>query len=193
MALTSTPILTRSTSMPELSDLGYKTLPRNFARSVSLLDVTTPIVGTAEPQNPDGVSSGPSMLETEEPKSITESKSEKRKHSTKKSNKISNDKKAAFHFAAVAGAVTIGAALAPFTLGFSLLPTVFVVMFGNASALAMYGGSQFVVDDQEKKKPEQERKPVTSELTQDKPFPLLSPLPRPKSTKEILLITVSTL
>ena len=42
--------------------------------------------------------------------------------------------------------------LAPFTLGFSLLPTVFVVMYGNASAIAMYGGSQFVAGDKEKKK-----------------------------------------
>lgn len=33
--------------------------------------------------------------------------------------------------------------LAPFTGGLSLLPTAFVVLFGNASALAMYGGSEF--------------------------------------------------
>lgn len=47
--------------------------------------------------------------------------------------------------AAIAGATTLGAVLAPFTGGLSLLPTAFVVLFGNASALAMYGGSEFVL------------------------------------------------
>ncbi|EJG1691858.1 hypothetical protein BWH96_RS14805, partial [Vibrio parahaemolyticus] len=60
-----------------------------------------------------------------------------------KSNKYNNKTKAKTHLAAIAGATTLGAVLAPFTGGLSLLPTAFVVLFGNASALAMYGGSEF--------------------------------------------------
>ncbi len=60
-----------------------------------------------------------------------------------KSNKYNNKTKARTHLAAIAGATTLGAVLAPFTGGLSLLPTAFVVLFGNASALAMYGGSEF--------------------------------------------------
>ncbi|HHG3069449.1 TPA: hypothetical protein ACPVW7_004582, partial [Vibrio parahaemolyticus] len=60
-----------------------------------------------------------------------------------KSNKYNHKTKAKTHLAAIAGATTLGAVLAPFTGGLSLLPTAFVVLFGNASALAMYGGSEF--------------------------------------------------
>ncbi|MGW7678699.1 hypothetical protein ACWGP3_20565 [Shewanella oncorhynchi] len=188
MALTPIPTLTRSTSMPELSRLGHETLPRNLTRSASLLDVSTPTPCSTEPQNPDVISSAPSMLEAGEPKSISESKPDKRKKSSKKSNKISTEKKAMLHLAAVTGAVTIGAALAPFTLGFSLLPTVFVVMYGNASAMAMYGGSQFVTGEQEKKKTEPKR--TASTPTPDTaskhpfPFPPLAALPRPNDSTD---------
>ncbi len=190
MALT--PALTRSTSLPELSRLGNETLPRNLARSASLLDVTTPTLGTVEPQNPDGISSAPSILESGARESSAEPKSnakpKKIKESTKKSNKISTEKKAMLHLAAVTGAVTIGAALAPFTLGFSLLPTVFVVMYGNASAMAMYGGSQFVTGEQEKKQPEPKRaaSTPTPHMASKHPFPFppLAALPRPNDSKD---------
>ncbi|HHL2502293.1 TPA: hypothetical protein ACQ301_004423 [Yersinia enterocolitica] len=63
------------------------------------------------------------------------------------SNVIHNDKKAVGHIVTLSLASLIGIVLAPFTGGISLLPTAFVVLFGNSSALAMYGGSQFFVDD----------------------------------------------
>ncbi|MCU8034832.1 hypothetical protein, partial [Shewanella sp. SM102] len=91
--------------------------------------------------------------------------------------------------AAIAGAVTIGTVLAPFTLGFSLLPTVFVVMYGNASAIAMYGGSQFVAGDKEKKKAPLEPPKVDApkDLPTKRPFhlPPLAELPEPKHTEDV--------
>ncbi|EKN4037951.1 hypothetical protein ACX1HO_21990 [Yersinia enterocolitica] len=63
------------------------------------------------------------------------------------SNSISNDKKAVGHIVTLSLASLIGIVLAPFTGGISLLPTAFVVLFGNSSALAMYGGSKFFLDD----------------------------------------------
>ncbi|MCU8062165.1 hypothetical protein L5L91_15605, partial [Shewanella sp. SM55] len=91
--------------------------------------------------------------------------------------------------AAIAGAVTIGTVLAPFTLGFSLLPTVFVVMYGNASAIAMYGGSQFVAGDKEKKKAPLEPPKVDApkDLPTKRPFhlPSLAELPEPKHTEDV--------
>ncbi|MCU8087385.1 hypothetical protein L5L94_08255 [Shewanella sp. SM21] len=102
---------------------------------------------------------------------------------------MSTEKKAKFHLAAIAGAVTIGTVLAPFTLGFSLLPTVFVVMYGNASAIAMYGGSQFVAGDKEKKKAPLEPPKVDApkDLPTKRPFhlPSLAELPEPKHTEDV--------
>ncbi|WP_375539964.1 hypothetical protein [Shewanella sp. DC2-4] len=102
---------------------------------------------------------------------------------------MSTEKKAKFHLAAIAGAVTIGTVLAPFTLGFSLLPTVFVVMYGNASAIAMYGGSQFVTGDKEKKKAPFEPPKVDApkDLPTKRPFhlPPLAELPEPKHTEDV--------
>ncbi|MBW3533550.1 hypothetical protein KO531_21985, partial [Shewanella sp. NKUCC06_TVS] len=181
------PALTRSTSMPELSRLDCEALPRNIARSTSLLDVRAPTLRSAEPQIPESVSTAPSILETEEPHSKVKPK--KIKESTKKSNRVSTEKKAKFHLAAIAGAVTIGTVLAPFTLGFSLLPTVFVVMYGNASAIAMYGGSQFVAGDKEKKKAPLEPPKVDApkDLPTKRPFhlPSLAELPEPKHTEDV--------
>ncbi|MBW3527268.1 hypothetical protein KO533_11945, partial [Shewanella sp. NKUCC05_KAH] len=181
------PALTRSTSMPELLRLDREALPRNIARSTSLLDVRAPTLRSAEPQTPESVSTAPSILETEEPHS--KAKPKKIKESTKKSNRVSTEKKAKFHLAAIAGAVTIGTVLAPFTLGFSLLPTVFVVMYGNASAIAMYGGSQFVAGDKEKKKAPLEPPKVDApkDLPTKRPFhlPPLAELPEPKHTEDV--------
>ncbi|KAA1195503.1 hypothetical protein [Photorhabdus heterorhabditis] len=61
------------------------------------------------------------------------------------SNSISNKSKAIAHVGTLTLASVIGIALAPFTAGISLLPTAFVVLFGNASAMAMYGGSQYLL------------------------------------------------
>nr|WP_237718808.1 hypothetical protein [Shewanella baltica] len=102
---------------------------------------------------------------------------------------MSTDKKAKFHLAAIAGAVTIGTVLAPFTLGFSLLPTVFVVMYGNASAIAMYGGSQFVAGDKEKKKAPLEPPKIDppKDSSPKRPFhlPPLAELPEPKHKEDV--------
>ncbi|MCS6235357.1 hypothetical protein G3495_09515, partial [Shewanella baltica] len=181
------PELTRSTSMPELPRLDRESLPRNLARSTSLLDVRAPILRSAEPQSPESVSTASSILETEEPHSKVKPK--KIKENTKKSNRVSTDKKAKFHLAAIAGAVTIGTVLAPFTLGFSLLPTVFVVMYGNASAIAMYGGSQFVAGDKEKKKAPLEPPKIDppKDSSPKRPFhlPPLAELPEPKHKEDV--------
>ncbi|WP_229380980.1 hypothetical protein [Shewanella psychropiezotolerans] len=157
--MVSTPGLTRSVSLPSQSSLGNETPRGKLTRSASLLEATTPILGAVEPQSPDGITSVPTILGT----GGTESRQSKK--SSKKSNRVSNDKKAKVHLASIAGAVTLGAVLAPFTGGLSLLPTVFVIMYGNASAITMYGGSEFVVGDKEKKKsesesPKHEDKPV---------------------------------
>ncbi|EJE4701717.1 TPA: hypothetical protein ACN310_004528, partial [Vibrio parahaemolyticus] len=124
-----------------------------------------------EQQLPQALSPSDSCLENEESSSpqqseVKKEQVDKKKKVHKKSNKYSNQTKAKGHLAAIAGATTLGAVLAPFTGGLSLLPTAFVVLFGNASALAMYGGSEFVlgqngpnnqIDD--KKDPEANKQP----------------------------------
>nr|WP_317001932.1 hypothetical protein [Vibrio cholerae] len=103
---------------------------------------------------------------------------EKKKKVHKKSNKYSNHTKAKGHLAAIAGATTLGAVLAPFTGGLSLLPTAFVVLFGNATALAMYGGSEFVLGQQgannqleDKKEPEENKQPEDLVPLPPRPMP----------------------
>ncbi|WP_154124142.1 hypothetical protein [Grimontia hollisae] len=126
---------------------------------------------TGELELPQGVSASDSCLESEdtsraEQSEVKSDQAEKKKKVNKKSNKYSNNTKAKGHLAAIAGATTLGAVLAPFTGGLSLLPTAFVVLFGNATALAMYGGSEFVVGQQgpkdqieDKKEPEEDKQP----------------------------------
>ncbi|HHJ3218457.1 TPA: hypothetical protein ACQJO6_002660 [Vibrio parahaemolyticus] len=95
-----------------------------------------------------------------------------------KSNKYNNKTKAKTHLAAIAGATTLGAVLAPFTGGLSLLPTAFVVLFGNASALAMYGGSEFFLgqnainkeDEPKDKLKEKETPETTLKRTPERPI-----------------------
>ncbi|CAH8242364.1 hypothetical protein VAEKB19_6640017 [Vibrio aestuarianus] len=86
----------------------------------------------------------------------------KRKH--KGSNKFPNKNKAKIHLASVIGATTLGAILAPFTGGLSLLPTAFIVLFGNASALAVYGGSEFPIGNNgpKKEEPKKEEKATSA-------------------------------
>ncbi|WP_229771353.1 hypothetical protein [Vibrio parahaemolyticus] len=69
--------------------------------------------------------------------------------------------------AAIAGATTLGAVLAPFTGGLSLLPTAFVVLFGNASALAMYGGSEFFLGQNAINKEEEPKDKLKEKETPD--------------------------
>nr|ELA9417312.1 hypothetical protein [Vibrio parahaemolyticus] len=138
-----------------------------------------------EQQLPQALSPSDSCLENEESSSPQQSEVKKeqvnkKKKVHKKSNKYSNQTKAKGHLAAIAGATTLGAVLAPFTGGLSLLPTAFVVLFGNASALAMYGGSEFVlgqngpnnkIDD--KKDPEANQQPAENKQPES-----LIPLPQ---------------
>ncbi|EKT64614.1 hypothetical protein [Providencia burhodogranariea] len=70
--------------------------------------------------------------------------------SNKNSNKISNTKKAQGQVILSGLSLAIGAILAPLTGGLSLIPTAFVVFYGNTAALAMYGGSQYFIDDKQK-------------------------------------------
>ncbi|WP_158683075.1 hypothetical protein [Shewanella sp. WE21] len=117
------------------------------------------------------------------PRVKLKSKPQKRKQSTKTSNRFSTEKKAMLHLATLTGVVTIGAALAPFTLGLSLLPTVFVVAYGNAAMLSVYGQSRFVVGDQDKKKdPLEPAKSLDKEELPTRPhFQIpLAELPHPK-------------
>ncbi|WP_394201530.1 hypothetical protein [Shewanella waksmanii] len=75
------------------------------------------------------------------------SNSKKEKITAKRgSNRVDNKTKAKWHFGLATAVGLTGAALAPFTGGLSLLPTVFVVMFGNSAAVAAYGGSEFVLN-----------------------------------------------
>ncbi|EGQ9275192.1 TPA: hypothetical protein ACN373_004628, partial [Vibrio parahaemolyticus] len=133
-----------------------------------------------EQQLPQALSPSDSCLESDESSSsqkseVKKEQVDKKKKVHKKSNKYSNHTKAKGHLAAIAGATTLGAVLAPFTGGLSLLPTAFVVLFGNASALAMYGGSEFVLgpndpknqiddkkDPEANKQPEENKQPESS-------------------------------
>ncbi|MBS0045039.1 hypothetical protein KFE26_22560, partial [Shewanella sp. M16] len=182
MALT--PALTRSLSLPELSRLGNEAFPRNLARSASLLEVRMPIFGAAEPQLPDELTSARSMLITEAGESEVNSKSkpQKRKQSTRTSNRYSTETKAMLHLAGLTGLVTIGAVLAPFTLGLSLVAPVFVVTYVNAAMMSVYAESQFIVGDQEKKKvPLEPAKSANNEESPTRPpFQIpLAELPHP--------------
>ncbi|MDZ5107263.1 hypothetical protein V3R01_03050 [Vibrio parahaemolyticus] len=140
-----------------------------------------------EHQLPQALSPSDSCLENEESSSqqpeVKKEQAEKKKKVHKKSNKYSNHTKAKGHLAAIAGATTLGAVLAPFTGGLSLLPTAFVVLFGNASALAMYGGSEFVLgqkgpnnqiddkkDPEANKQPEENKQPEISVPVSPRPI-----------------------
>ncbi|KZW32857.1 hypothetical protein APF63_11550 [Vibrio parahaemolyticus] len=140
-----------------------------------------------EHQLPQALSPSDSCLENEESSSqqpeVKKEQAEKKKKIHKKSNKYSNHTKAKGHLAAIAGATTLGAVLAPFTGGLSLLPTAFVVLFGNASALAMYGGSEFVLgqkgpnnqiddkkDPEANKQPEENKQPEISVPVSPRPI-----------------------
>uniref|UniRef100_UPI003F582E96 hypothetical protein n=1 Tax=Vibrio cholerae TaxID=666 RepID=UPI003F582E96 len=140
----------------------------------------------SEPALPQTLSLTDSCLENEETSSnqqseVKKEQAEKKKKVHKKSNKYSNHTKAKGHLAAIAGATTLGAVLAPFTGGLSLLPTAFVVLFGNATALAMYGGSEFVLGQQgannqleDKKEPEENKQPEDLVPLPPRPMPLMS-------------------
>ncbi|ARR51740.1 hypothetical protein ETN89_20990 (plasmid) [Photobacterium damselae subsp. damselae] len=142
--------------------------------------VSTPanIIESAFPQ---ALSVSDSCIENEESSSIQQldvkkNQAEKRKKVSKKSNKYSNHSKAKGHLAAIAGATTLGAVLAPFTGGLSLLPTAFIVLFGNATALAMYGGSEFVLGQQGASNKEEDKKDI-DENKQPEGLAPLSPKP----------------
>ncbi|HAS3580665.1 TPA: hypothetical protein I6206_000717 [Vibrio cholerae] len=148
----------------ELSDISLQT-------TASVLPRVETQPNMSEPALPQTLSLTDSCLENEETSSnqqseVKKEQAEKKKKVHKKSNKYSNHTKAKGHLAAIAGATTLGAVLAPFTGGLSLLPTAFVVLFGNATALAMYGGSEFVLGQQgannqleDKKEPEENKQP----------------------------------
>ncbi|HDZ9326026.1 TPA: hypothetical protein RUZ36_003854, partial [Vibrio cholerae] len=137
----------------------------------------------SEPALPQTLSLTDSCLKNEETSSnqqseVKKEQAEKKKKVHKKSNKYSNHTKAKGHLAAIAGATTLGAVLAPFTGGLSLLPTAFVVLFGNATALAMYGGSEFVLGQQgannqleDKKEPEENKQPEDLVPLPPRPMP----------------------
>ncbi|EII3293404.1 hypothetical protein LG850_004578, partial [Vibrio parahaemolyticus] len=129
-----------------ISELGQSpNLTINSAPAPSVLPSSEALANSNDVL-PSAVTAQDSCFEQGEEK-LTENnnvnKPAKNKKVNCKSNKYNNKTKAKTHLAAIAGATTLGAVLAPFTGGLSLLPTAFVVLFGNASALAMYGGSEF--------------------------------------------------
>ncbi|OEC28411.1 hypothetical protein [Vibrio cholerae] len=160
----------------ELSDISLQT-------TASVLPRVETQPNMSEPALPQTLSLTDSCLENEETSSNQQSEvkneqAEKKKKVHKKSNKYSNHTKAKGHLAAIAGATTLGAVLAPFTGGLSLLPTAFVVLFGNATALAMYGGSEFVLGQQgannqleDKKEPEENKQPEDLVPLPPRPMP----------------------
>ncbi|HGS4827055.1 TPA: hypothetical protein ACMDRH_000001, partial [Vibrio cholerae] len=160
----------------ELSDISLQT-------TASVLPRVETQPNMSEPALPQTLSLTDSCLENEETSSnqqseVKKEQAEKKKKVHKKSNKYSNHTKAKGHLAAIAGATTLGAVLAPFTGGLSLLPTAFVVLFGNATALAMYGGSEFVLGQQgannqleDKKEPEENKRPEDLVPLPPRPMP----------------------
>ncbi|HFG2092257.1 TPA: hypothetical protein ACGF4S_003440 [Vibrio cholerae] len=160
----------------ELSDISLQT-------TASVLPRVETQPNMSEPALPQTLSLTDSCLENEETSSnqqseVKKEQAEKKKKVHKKSNKYSNHTKAKGHLAAIAGATTLGAVLAPFTGGLSLLPTAFVVLFGNATALAMYGGSEFVLGQQgannqleDKKEPEENKQPEDLVPLPPRPMP----------------------
>ncbi len=160
----------------ELSDISLQT-------TASVLPRVETQPNMSEPALPQTLSLTDSCLENEETSSnqqseVKKEQAEKKKKVHKKSNKYSNHTKAKGHLAAIAGATTLGAVLAPFTGGLSLLPTAFVVLFGNATALAMYGGSEFVLGQQgannqleDKKEPEENKQPEDLVPLPPRPIP----------------------
>ncbi|EMA4781817.1 hypothetical protein U3C50_001531 [Providencia rettgeri] len=89
------------------------------------------------------------------------------------SNSVSNDKKAKGQIIALSLSTIIGAVLAPLTGGISLLPTAFLVLYGNAAAIAMYGGSKHFIEEK-KKEFEDEEQPESPPIVQGKPARRLS-------------------
>ncbi len=160
----------------ELSDISLQT-------TASVLPRVETQPNMSEPALPQTLSLTDSCLENEETSSnqqseVKKEQAEKKKKVHKKSNKYSNHTKAKGHLAAIAGATTLGAVLAPFTGGLSLLPTAFFVLFGNATALAMYGGSEFVLGQQgannqleDKKEPEENKQPEDLVPLPPRPMP----------------------
>ncbi|MDE1326689.1 hypothetical protein L9W97_16255 [Vibrio aestuarianus] len=135
---------------------------------------------------PDSTSPGESLLESDNRVSKEVRKKIKRTSNTHTgSNKFSNRDKAEWHVASMLAATTLGAVLAPFTGGLSLLPTVFVVLFGNASALATYGGSEFSIGTTEPNKEDKENKDKSEQpAAQPEPSPSPSSSYIPPSTAE---------
>lgn len=138
---------------------------------------------------PDSTCPGESLLES----NSSDSQVRKDVHSAKekpnrtggthknhrRSNKVSNKTKAKIQLASVIGATTLGAILAPFTGGLSLLPTAFIVLFGNASALAVYGGSEIPIGNNGPKKEEPKNEDESTSAPAPAPAPVGSDVPAP--------------
>ncbi|MDE1232505.1 hypothetical protein L9W90_13505, partial [Vibrio aestuarianus] len=142
---------------------------------------------------PDSTSPGESLLGSDSSDSqvrkkdvhSAEEKLNRTSKTQRRSNKVSNETKAKIQLATVIGATTLGAVLAPFTGGLSLLPTVFVVLFGNASALATYGGSEFSIGTTDPNKEDKENKDKSEQpAAQPEPSPSPSSSYIPPSTAE---------
>ncbi|MFW9699395.1 hypothetical protein [Vibrio parahaemolyticus] len=164
-----------------ISELGQSpNLTINSAPAPSILPRSEALANSNDVL-PSAVTAQDSCFEQGEEK-LTENnnvnKPAKNKKVNCKSNKYNNKTKAKTHLAAIAGATTLGAVLAPFTGGLSLLPTAFVVLFGNASALAMYGGSEFFLgqnainkeEEQKDKLKEKETPETTLKRTPERPI-----------------------
>ncbi|EGQ9306853.1 hypothetical protein F7U82_15300, partial [Vibrio parahaemolyticus] len=153
-----------------ISELGQSpNLTINSAPAPSVLPRSEALANSNEVL-PSTVTAQDSCFEQGEEK-LTENnnvnKTAKNKKVHCKSNKYNNKTKAKTHLAAIAGATTLGAVLAPFTGGLSLLPTAFVVLFGNASALAMYGGSEFFLGQNAINKEEEPKDKLKEKETPD--------------------------
>ncbi|MDE1236221.1 hypothetical protein [Vibrio aestuarianus] len=142
---------------------------------------------------PDSTSPGESLLGSDSSDSQVRKKdvhsAEEKLNRTSKtqrmSNEVSNETKANIQLATVIGVTTLGAFLALFTGGLSLLPTVFVVLFGNASALATYGGSEFFIGTTDPNKEDKENKDKSEQpAAQPEPSPSPSSSYIPPSTAE---------
>ncbi|MDE1211614.1 hypothetical protein [Vibrio aestuarianus] len=160
--------------------------PALQARDSILGPTPPPMPLGSESGLPDSTCPGESLLES----NSSDSQVRKDVHSAKKpnrtggthknhrrSNKVSNKTKAKIQLASVIGATTLGAILAPFTGGLSLLPTAFIVLFGNASALAVYGGSEIPIGNNGPKK--EEPKNEDESTSAPAPAPVGSDVPAP--------------
>ncbi|MDF9398536.1 hypothetical protein [Vibrio sp. 1180_3] len=142
---------------------------------------------------PDSTSPGESLLGSDSSDSQVRKKdvhsAEEKLNRTSKtqrmSNEVSNETKANIQLATAIGVTTLGAFLALFTGGLSLLPTMLVVLFGNASALATYGGSEFFIGTTDPNKEDKENKDKSEQpAAQPEPSPSPSSSYIPPSTAE---------